>query len=457
MTMEPTPLRPDRAAILTIEAASPGGVPALVDVLYRLMQRWGLDPLVMRSQFAPGELTVGQRIAATLSQWRARRTIERGLDAVLVPAPPLPLWGFYAVPHFLAGPLLGGQEAVFVASGSAHVALPLALRGIPYVLWVATLYEDELAAKQAVGDAWAEGVLRSRTWPLLAAQERFVLRRAERVLALSYTTADRIRGLVPGAADRVETVLFPVDTDRFRPDPAARAESPHVPYLLLAARINDPRKNVPMLLDAFAQINAARPDLSLVLVGEEPNDVLRAQVVRLGLEEAVVFGGIVPADELLRLYQGAELFVLPSLQEGLGIVVLEALACGTPVVTTACGGPEGIVQEGETGRVVADPHAAGTFAAAVLDALADPTRLAAMREASAAYARETYSFPVISERLRDAYDEARQAGPQPSRLAAVLAALWAVVVVAAYTQHQLAIHADSIRAQIVEPLLGVLQ
>ena len=456
MTLAQQPTSPpETAAILTIEAASPGGVPALVDTLVKLLGRWGHDPTVYRAHFAAGNLSFGQRVAATIRRWRPRQVDERNNRTVIVPAPPLPLWAFYTVPHFLFGPLLGQHHCFMVASGSAHVALPLALRGIPYSLWVATLYEDELQAKQATGDNWARRVLNSPTWPLLVAQEQYVLRRAERVLALSFHTAERIKQMVPDAANRVETVLFPVDTRRFKPSQTVRDDPPYGRYLMLAARINDPRKNVGLLLRAFARVREEHPDLSLVLVGEDPNDAVLRLVRELGLKDAVIFGGIVPADELLRLYQGAALFCLPSLQEGLGIVVLEALACGTPVVTTRCGGPEGIVIDGETGRVVDELHEPAPYAAAILDLLHDRERLARMRARCAAFAADNFASPVVAEQLRETY-EATQQAPRIGRARLIVAALWAVLVLGAYIQHQWLIHGPAIQSRFVEPLLGRL-
>src|SRR5690606_19878589 len=153
--------------------------------------------------------------------------------------------------------------------------------------------EDELRAKAEAGDAWAAGVLNSPTWPLLQRQERLALRRAARVLALSHHTARRVLDAVPEVEDRLETVLYPVDLTRFQPAPEVRANPPHGRYLLLAARLNDPRKNVGLLLRAFARARSEHPALRLVLVGGEPGPALRGLVQELGLGECVVFGGAV--------------------------------------------------------------------------------------------------------------------------------------------------------------------
>jgi len=399
----PNPGKP--AAILTIEAAIPGGVPTVVEVTYRAMERRGYRPTVYRAQFAEGDLSPWERIRAAVHDRKPRLIDERGLNTMIVPAPPVPLWGFYVVPQFMAGKLLGRYRGVFVVSGSANVALPLALRGKPYALWLATTYRDELEAKARVGDQWAMSVLAKPSWRLIEWQEKIAIRRAASVLSMSYHTAERIRALVPEAAGRVETVPVPVDTTIYKPDPDARRESPYGEYLLLAARINDPRKNAGMLINAFAMIRNRHPRLKLVLAGETPGEALQSLITELGLDGSVVFAGTVAREELLKLYQGAALFVLPSTQEGLGIVMLEALACGTPVVATRCGGPEGFVIEGETGKLVDDLHNAEAFAGAVLDVLPTAGQL---RERCAAFAEATYSYPAVEARLRKAFEAIAQ-------------------------------------------------
>ncbi|NDJ51534.1 MAG: glycosyltransferase family 4 protein, partial [Chloroflexi bacterium] len=324
----------------------------------------------------------------------------------------------------------------------------------PYTLWVATLYQDELRAKADQEDGWAKGVLNSPPWPLLLAQERLALRRAGRILALSPHTAERIQTLLPEAADRIETVLYPIDLEAFKPDDVARQQSPYGRYLFLAARINDPRKNVGMLLDAFRLIHEQQPDLKLVMSGELPNHSLGRQASDLGLDDVIVFLGPVEKDELIRLYQGAELFVLPSLQEGLGIVVLEALACGTPVVATRCGGPEGIVIEGQTGILVDDRHDPAAFAQAVLDLLTQPDQLEALRISSAAHARQHFAEAVIAAQIKRAYQHIGHHPPHPLPIFRAAAVAWAVIIFGFYMFQQLRLRWPAIQSQLIDPIWG---
>jgi glycosyltransferase involved in cell wall biosynthesis len=110
-------------------------------------------------------------------------------------------------------------------------------------------------------------------------------------------------------------------------------------YLLHVGAIT-PRRNIPRLLEAFARVRAGAGDLALVLAGpvEEPAEPLEPALARLGLEGAVRRLGYVPPDDLPALYSGALAVVYPSLYEGFGLPVVEAMACGVPVLaaSTSC-------------------------------------------------------------------------------------------------------------------------
>ena len=147
------------------------------------------------------------------------------------------------------------------------------------------------------------------------------------------------------------------------------AQSP--PYLLHVGPC-EPRKNLPRLVRAFGLLRQ-RLDLPhrLVLAGSPGRDTreLRALVSSLGLEQAVELTGPVSDARLVRLYRGAELFVFPSLYEGFGIPVLEAMACGVPVVTSNCTALPEVA--GGAAMLVDDPNSPECIAQACEVALAD--------------------------------------------------------------------------------------
>jgi glycosyltransferase involved in cell wall biosynthesis len=384
-----------RASIFTLDPHH-GGVPALARATRDFLASSGHEPsLVFR---ATDDVPVSRLGALRhfLSTPPVRREMRDGTRIAAVAAYPLSPRFQYHLPR------LARAEAkapiLAAVSGSAHAALPLALARRPYVLWVATLYGDEVRARADVGDVWAKGLLASRDWPALERQERLCLERASAVLALSPHTHDRIAAFCPGARDRLRTVLYPVDTDRFRP--VERAAKP--PGLLLTARIRDPRKNPGLLLHAFARLRASHPDLRLVIAGDEPPDEIRDLAARLGVAGGVSFRGWVEPDALVALYRDATVFTFPSRQEGLGISVAEAMACGLPVVATRCGGPESLVVDGVTGRLVPNGDESA-FAGAIDGLLRDPARRIAMGVAGRAEAERRFSRPRVEAALRAAF------------------------------------------------------
>jgi glycosyltransferase involved in cell wall biosynthesis len=165
-----------------------------------------------------------------------------------------------------------------------------------------------------------------------------------------------------------------IDTSLFRPPPAV-STGVDVPYILCVGRLADPRKNPDLLLRAFSQLVVERHHrhLRLILAGASPPPpVFWQQAVAMGVRHLVQFIDSPSATQLVALYQGASVVALPSHEEGLGIVLLEAMACGVPVVATRCGGPETIVTDGHDGFLV-NRGDAGALASAVERLLTDET------------------------------------------------------------------------------------
>jgi teichuronic acid biosynthesis glycosyltransferase TuaC len=135
----------------------------------------------------------------------------------------------------------------------------------------------------------------------------------------------------------------------------------------------------PKGLDLVIRATAALPDMILIIVGEGPEKAALQRLARdLHLGERVRFLGTMPQQQLPTVYNAADALVLASAREGFPNVVLEALACGTPVVATAVGGMPEIVRVPAAGRLVQErtPEA---IAAALRDLLADPPARAAVR------------------------------------------------------------------------------
>jgi len=181
--------------------------------------------------------------------------------------------------------------------------------------------------------------------------------------------------------------------------------------LLYVGRLAE-EKNLDLLLRAFARIVAARPQARLVLVGKGPHERgLRCAAQKLGLGERVIFTGPIPHGEVPHYAATADLFVFPSMTETQGLVLIEAMAAGIPVVAVEAPGPVDVLSEGGGLLVPAQEDA---FASAVLALLADePRRRALGREA--AQAAQRYAVPVAIARLLAVYEEAIAAGPRSKK------------------------------------------
>jgi len=129
----------------------------------------------------------------------------------------------------------------------------------------------------------------------------------------------------------VDLSRYSVSGSRTAPQVSARLGLDH-PYLLYVARLEHPGKNHVTLLEAYARLRSEGVRHKLVLAGPRWNgaEAIDAAVARLGLAGHVVFTGFVAGEELPGLYAGASAFVFPSLYEGFGIPLLEAMASGTP-------------------------------------------------------------------------------------------------------------------------------
>lgn len=149
----------------------------------------------------------------------------------------------------------------------------------------------------------------------------------------------------------IRLIIPGVDTDIFRP--LVNRNISDSPYILCVGRLGDPRKNVDMLLEAFNLVARSIPKVNLITAGQgKPPKGYFERAKELGLITRIFHVEAPSLDELVKLYQNASVFALPSDEEGLGIVILEAFACGIPVVATTCGGPENLIQNGFNGYLV---------------------------------------------------------------------------------------------------------
>jgi asparagine synthase (glutamine-hydrolysing) len=263
--------------------------------------------------------------------------------------------------------------AAFVAvSGNALPATPFHASGRPYLAWVATDWEGDRRDRIKRFPLARRLLDTCVNAPVIRWLERRLLRSGHIVSLSDYT-----RHMLQLRADAQlpDAILpAPVDIALFTPKPSSRVAG----RLGFAGRFNDPRKNIGLLLRALAQLRRCGHDVHAVLMGDAPGAHVTRQVAALELGAHVSFRPGLSRPEMRDCMQTLDVFVLPSHQEGLCISALEAMACGVPVVSTRCGGPEEFVIPGATGDLVdAQPDAMAQAIASVLTQPVSRERLAA--------------------------------------------------------------------------------
>ncbi len=183
--------------------------------------------------------------------------------------------------------------------------------------------------------AYLADLIRRRELPLI----KTVLRSMDRVLAVGPALASALQRILPGL--KVEVVGNIVDTDFFRPSGVSKA-SDH--FLLVAQAVLTRRKRLDRLLEAFSKAFSGRQKVRLIIGGDGPERRrLQELTAELGLSKQVSFPGLISREKVRELFQRAHVVVSSSDTETFGVTLIEAMACGTPVVATRSGGPESFV------------------------------------------------------------------------------------------------------------------
>jgi alpha-maltose-1-phosphate synthase len=237
--------------------------------------------------------------------------------------------------------------------------------------------------------------------------ERAAVEQAERVVAVSNDMRADVLRHFSVAPERVTVIHNGVDAEAFRRTDRREALARHgitPPFVLFVGRISE-QKGIFHLLDAVAGF----PDgVQLVLCASSPDTpALESRVAaRVAADPRVRWiNAVLPRDELVQLYSQAALFVCPSIYEPFGLINLEAMACGTPVVASRVGGIPEVVADDETGWLVppGDPDA---LASAVRRLLGDPERAAAFGRAGRRRVEAQFSWDRIAALTLGVYRDA---------------------------------------------------
>jgi 1,2-diacylglycerol 3-alpha-glucosyltransferase len=272
-------------------------------------------------------------------------------------------------------------------------------RGIPVVETYHTFFEEYLhhyvpLLPRFIGRRLARGLTRAQC------------NAVDAVVAPSQPMADMLTEI--GVRSALQVIPTGLPADRFRRGDGARFRQRHGlpegrPLLLYVGRVAH-EKNIEFLIHSLQEVRRARPAAFLVIAGEGPaRSALAAQVNRLGLAGDVAFVGYLDREQSLAdCYAAADVFVFASRTETQGLVLLEAMAQGCAVVSTAELGAASILQPGCGARVA--PEQTVAFAQAVIDLLDDPVRAARCGAQARDYARG-WSAGRMAGRLSEFYAE----------------------------------------------------
>src|SRR3954469_9448054 len=275
----------------------------------------------------------------------------------------------------------------------------------PYVMTVHDMLEHMSKPRQ-----------RSGLWGSLYFQlTKRILGGAARIFAVSNFTRNEIEKLFEIPINHIEVVYNAID-ERFLHGHASAADREFIaqryqvtyPFLLYAGRIS-PHKNVLRLIEAFSALKTELekdqlwPDLKLIIIGDDlsGNPDLRRTVVRSGVQNEVRFLGFVPIEVLRIFYDEAKVFVFPSLYEGFGLPPLEAMAHGTPVITSNVSSLPEVVGNA---AVLVNPENVFEIKRALYRVLTDPPLRDRMKERGYKQAMR-FSWETSVRRVLDVYCE----------------------------------------------------
>jgi len=245
---------------------------------------------------------------------------------------------------------------------------------------------------------------------------RLIVRNSAVVTINSSYMKKQLEEIVPEALKKNHTIPMGVDLSRFAAgiDPGYVRKNHETKIILNIGRLIDWKGTV-YLIKAMPEIVSGIPGVRLIIIGRGPQEeVLRQKVRDLHLENHVEFPGTVSDDALIQYYQSADVFVLPSVNlsgktEGLGVVLLEAMASRCPVIGSDAGGIPDIIRDGENGFLFPGGDEK-MLAKRIIELLSDDTLADRFRKAGYETVRMQFSWDGIAQRFSEVYG-AVQNGP----------------------------------------------
>ena len=364
-----------------------GGVPEHVHNLSKEMAARGHDVTVLTSRAPIGMKGRARRIDA--ENWKAH--------------------GYRTVRIAVSMPIVSNRSIARVSVGPGQKArVARALRGMDVVhsqgLAVPTLTLWSLRVSEApVNVGTFHTYFEGGHWgyKYFFAYVRSTIARTDRLIAVSAPCVTAVRPYFPDACFQV--IPNGVDTDLYRPLRPGEERPPGPPRILFVGRF-DPRNGLDALLEAAAILRDEGRDFVVQVVGDGPmRPVYHRQARSLGLWDRVEWLGLLD-EERPRLYREATVFAAPCVLASFGVVLLEAMASGTPIVCADNVGFRQVIRDGAPGRFV-PPGDAAALAAGIAEQLDDAGLRRDWGERGRAAAVERYSWPEVARRVEEVYLE----------------------------------------------------
>ncbi len=338
-----------QALISTIEPID-GGVPAMTRWVCIMLEELGITPTL--AWYAPWKNYPSLSVPS-YNIFRGRRpqslhkvSFERyesyGIGAWL---PELEFTHYRPSVHWEK--LIDNCDLHLAVSGNVLCALPYLKAQIPFLAWIATPWEadrKDRIRKFSFPRLILDKIINT---PIIKNLEEDILNYSDGdILCLSSYTKRELDLISP--ANQRSVMYMPIDTAIYHPNYKQTK-----PWRIgFSGRYCDPRKNIELLLESIRILLACGHPVELILVGEKNLTTIKSLIRSFGLEGNVFCYTHFSPTRLASLLQTFDVFAIPSHQEGLCIAALEAMACGVPVISTRCGGPEDFVQPGITGELV---------------------------------------------------------------------------------------------------------
>lgn len=238
--------------------------------------------------------------------------------------------------------------------------------------------------------------------------ERAIVASADRIVVASAHEKGQLIRLYGAADRRVAVIPCGVNLDRFHPIDKATARAaldlpPERDIVLFVGRL-EPLKGLEILIDALAELEDSTPELVIVGGDQRASSYvagLKAQAERAGIGGRVRFAGAVPQESLPAYYSAADVCVVPSYYESFGLVALEAMACGTPVIASRVGGLTGTIRDGESGYLI--PWRCPQPFADKIDLLLTNDELRRALSAAAVERAQRFHWSAVADELSSLY------------------------------------------------------